>query len=51
MDQRQTQRHAWLNTFADRYGLKLESEASASADASFRQYVRQIGRASCRERE
>lgn len=43
MDQRQTQRHAWLNTFADRYGLKLESEASASADASFRQYFRLLG--------
>lgn len=37
---RQDARHQWIQSLSDRYGLVLESEQSASADASFRSYWR-----------
>ncbi len=44
MSDRQTLRHAWLANIAPAYGLKLETEEVASADASFRHYYRITGR-------
>ena len=42
-DSRVALRHQWLETIADRYGLAIDSEQTASADASFRSYYRLNG--------
>ncbi len=42
-DSRVELRHQWLQTIGDRYGLDIQSEQTASADASFRSYYRLNG--------
>lgn len=43
MSDRQALRSEWLKSIAPQYGLKLDSEEVASADASFRHYYRLQG--------
>lgn len=40
MTDRQALRHEWLKSIAPQYGLQLQTEQVASADASFRHYYR-----------
>lgn len=40
MTDRQALRHEWLKSIAPQYGLQLQTEEVASADASFRHYYR-----------
>ena len=40
MSDRQFERHQWLSTLSDKYGISPESETPASTDASFRSYWR-----------
>ena len=41
-DSRVALRHQWLETIADRYGLAIDTEQTASADASFRTHFHQL---------